>query len=185
MTTTRLRRPIDLHPDDPTNRAQLLAALKTARLAAGYGIRTLGPKLGIHLSAVAMFENDPRANPKIGAAQRYARAVHHRVILTIHDLPDPDPDDPLVRMLAGMTDHGDLVRADQLHRSRTLAHLVSVRHQTGRIQRDIATRLGVTIGAVKQIEGDRPDPMLSTYQRYTRALGGALTAHLQPAQDAP
>lgn len=168
----------DINPADLETRQELLRTLKATREHLGIPQLAVARKMGIGLAAVSRFElRNP--NPRISTVQRYARTLGHAAQLHLADLPEVDLDvhEDMLQRLARST-NPDV--ADAAHRSLAIVRLVATRHHLGLRQCDVADVIGITVNALHQIEADAADPILSTYQKYTRALGGQLTVQLQP-----
>lgn len=116
---------------------------------------------------------------QVVSLQRYAAAVGRAVVL------DPgigDPDAPTVAMwrsLANATDDPDLIHA--YARNAYAAQLVDAQDTAGMPSVALADLLGINQSATSQLRAGRRNPMVSTWQRWARALGGQLTIHLEVA----
>lgn len=179
MTTSLMRRPVDLHPTDTANRLRLIQHLADLRRAHGLRINDIGERLGLGSNVIGQFEN--RTNPKISTVQRVAHALSHRLLLLVDAPPGFGLEDPCGRVYAALAEAtGSAERRHEAQRSQTLARLVAGRRWLDYDQVTLAQHMGCSPSAVQQIEQDRKDPILSTYQRYARALGGVLLLTLQP-----
>lgn len=160
-----------LHPDDIAERHA--AARRLVELRAGLSQTAVGQILGVTGSTIHLAETSG-ADPQLDRLQRHHRALGHRLVLNPQFDPDlpADPTTAVYRTMAVDTPNPDL--ADMCHRSATLRHLIARRRWLGLSARDISTHLGRSHSWLGQIEQDVKPPMLSTYQLYTRAVGGRL-----------
>lgn len=63
--------------------AELIAALKAAREAAGVSLDTLESRTGIQKSALSRLENSKAPNPTLATLQRYATAIDRELIIAL------------------------------------------------------------------------------------------------------
>jgi transcriptional regulator with XRE-family HTH domain len=169
----------DLSPGDAAHRRWLLQRLRALRISLGCGLADVGYELHLTWSGVSKFENHPNPNPYICSVQRYLRALDHRADLRLRGLPDVEGD-PNCRF--GNSD--DPAAADAAERSLLLARLLATRKALGISQFELARRLGCDRSSLCVIEQGRQEPMLGTYQRYARALGGSLRVNVVAAPPA-
>ncbi len=146
------------HIVDAEHRLRLLRQLRNIRCANGMTLRDVGDDLHVTFGAVSAFER--HHNPRVGTAQRYARALGHRVDIRILRIPGTTP------APFGLGD------AEAVEHCRS--ELAAARQRLGLSLRDVARRMQVSRHAVRLFEIESRDPYLSTLQERTRALGGRL-----------
>ncbi len=176
-----MTRIVDLHPDDAEARVKLRLQLRDLRLRLGCSQAEAAARAGVTKSAVSLLERRGD-NPLVASVQRMARAVDHRAILRPH-LPHTLPTHPTAALLAVVEAHAaDAHTQDAYHRSAVLADLAAYRRGTGVTAREMSERWGTRrdATAVCDLEGELKEPLLASYQRYTRALGGVLHVDLEP-----
>lgn len=181
-------RVVDLHDDDTTARRTLLSDLFSLR--GNISRADVADYMGIMPRAVWGFENKPSGNRKLDVAQRYARAINHRVVLTPVDLPGPHPADVvLLDILAGLAEQDDPQRADTAYIAYVIAQLASARRAARLSRAALAAVIGCAECSMEAFEGDRVSPFISTVQRQARAIGiaagtgGWLRLHIETATD--
>lgn len=163
-----MRTPPDLHPDDPATRYGLRDMLVDTRHNYGMTQRDLAERLGRYKSTVATMERD--SHWRVSTVQRWAHALGLRLLLT-----------PAV---TGINDDLFLLRpadpdaAMAFDRRAFIESLADARRAVRMTQRILAERLGITENGVGEIEKER-DVLLSTAQRYCRALGTSLSIDLE------
>ncbi len=171
----------DPHPDDRAARLALIAQLRTIREQAGLSRTDLAQHLGITYATIAQRETKG-GNQLIHTTQAHARALGVRVVMT-PQLDPGLPEHPTTAVLRAMADGDpDPGMADSYHRSVVLHTMVAHRRWLCVSARAFAERLGLARGAggLSEMEAETHPPLLSTYQRYARALGGWLELDLQP-----
>lgn len=174
----------DLHPDDTATRRVVLVALRRARTEAGVSRTQLAEAVGSTPAAVAMRERPSVDNPRLEALQVTAEALERRLVLTPR-LPVTLPEHPEVSalwaMAAGVADPPSRFAFE---RSAVLRSMVVYRRWVGiGGPRFAQVFCGGTTGSLSQFELERKSPLLSSFQRYARALGGRLDVVLQPLQE--
>ncbi len=179
MTRT-ITRAAGLHCDDLAARHTLLSRLARLRETVdGVSQTTIGRELGISADAVRLAEQST-ADPRVDRLQRHIRAMRHQLILNPRFDPDL-PADATTAMFRAMADAAvDPDQADMYHRSAVLHHLIARRRWLGKTARDISRQLGRSDSALGQLEQDTKPAMLSSYQLYTRVVGGVLRLDLEP-----
>ncbi len=180
MTTRTIVRAAGLHPDDLAARHALLGGLAHLRETTdGVSQTTIGQALGISADAVRLAEQST-ADPCVDRLQRHLRATRHQLVLNPRFDPDL-PADNTTAMFRAMADAAaDPDQADMYHRSAVLHHLIARRRWLGKTARDISRQLGRSDSAIGQLEQDAKPAMLSSYQLYTRAVGGILHLDIEP-----
>lgn len=174
-----MKRAFDINPGDRQHRRNLQAKLRELRTYHGITQPDLGAELSLTHWAISRFElMEP--NPQILTIQRYARAIDHRARLDLHDLPDVTGD-PAVDLFTRRTKSSDPAAADDAARSLVLAQFLAARAELGISQKSAAEAMGCHPSSLCAIERGETQPLLSTYQRYARALGGKLTVAVVPA----
>lgn len=169
------------HPDDIAVRATVAAEL--IRLRTRCGTQAAHARR-IHSTgeAVSSWERKAgqphRFNPQIRTAQAYALGVDRHLALTIAGITVADSADAAT--YTALAEAADPWTALAWWRAAWRAQLVDTRHHHGVTQVELADRLGVDPAAVWQVEQGDAEPMLATWQRYVRALGGVLHLDLQP-----
>lgn len=174
MTVQPLARAAALHPDDLAARHTLLGRLGELRAnTPGVSQSTIGAELGISVEGVRQAEQ-ATADPRLDRLARHLRAVRHQLVLTPQFDPDL-PDDATTAVFRRMADAATYAEeADMYHRSAVLRHLVARRRWLGLSAREVSRKLGRSDSALSMLEQDVKPPMLSSYQIYTRAVGGVL-----------
>lgn len=160
------------HPSDHAVRNDLGEQLRTLRRDLGFTAAEVGERLLLGESAVFTFEKRMHINPTIRNVQRYARALDRTIRLQLRELDMP-------RLRVGY--HADAEAADRSHRLALLNQMLDVRERDGITQARIGAHMGIGFNGVSSIEGFFSEPRLTTYQRYARALGGWLSAHVVDA----
>lgn len=171
---------MDLHPDDLANRQRLAQQLLDIRETAGISAGRLAAILGYRDHA-GVRQMERRATWQVGTVQRWARALGHRLTLTINSLTIPNDGDVLAAMYAATLADPNLppARAD-------LLLLRQVVNDLARIRRSMmsAPAFGRLIGlddkSVLWRETNPDGARLSSLQRVARGLGGSLTPGLTP-----
>jgi transcriptional regulator with XRE-family HTH domain len=169
----------DLHPDDAEARVKLRLQLRDLRRRSGLTAEQTAHNIGCTIAALYLTEQrDSRI--LLERAQRHARGLHHQLILH-PTLPHTLPPHPTEAAFAAMADTGGRL-SDEHHRAAVLTHLVAYRRWIGLSARDIAERCGNGRdgSSTSQLEAGLKPALLSTLQRYTRALGGVLHIDLEP-----
>jgi transcriptional regulator with XRE-family HTH domain len=175
----------DLNPGDLTARRNITRKLRDLRIELGIPQNEIADAMWITFSAVSKFELRNPPNPHISQLQRYARALSRTIRLHLEHLPADPTGDPEGHLLARLEQSTDPTKADQAHRARTLHRLITARKRLNISQKDLAGRLNTTPSALCLVEAAADDPLLATYQRYARALGGRLATriHTEPSTD--
>lgn len=170
MTKTGPRAPH--HPNDIASRRELARQLRRVRERLGMTQLDVAEDLGVVKSAVQKMESATGRDAVIATVQRHGRALDHAVRFRLLDLDAAElPSYP----------HLTPADADSRHRVDIRTQLVDVRHALGMSQAVVAQGMGVWYQAVHQVESGVSEPLLSTFQRYARALGGRLVARVVPA----
>lgn len=163
----------DLHPDDLAMRVMIRDLLIHYRTRDGIGQRELAKRMGLTQGAVSKFERG--TSWLVSSLQRRAGVHDRRLVVRLVGLPEP-PDEVLA--LAAMRPT-DPVRAEAWDRAAVAAELAAARNTLGVTQEQVGEVLGCGKRAVAYIEGDDKDALLVSWQRYCRALGGALWVGLE------
>lgn len=178
MTATTARKgAYRRHPDDDHANQAILARLRAARVAAGLGTFAVDRAIGVAQSSTWLIEHSH--NPMISTLQRYARILGRELTLTPAGLRI-DGGDPDVAILAAV--HAatvDPAKRDALHIQWYAAVLRAARIQARVKTRVVAGRVGVRWCRIAEWERAEKDPLLATYQAWTRALGGVLVPELK------
>lgn len=74
---------------------------------------------------------------------------------------------------------------DTEERSRILSALVRLRKTMGLSQTEVARRMSTTQSSVSDLENGKTDPLLSTLQRYARAVTGRVRVRIEMPTDCP
>lgn len=172
-----MTRTVDIEPGDRYHREHLAAKLTQLRVAEGHTQAQLAELMYLERTAVSRFERG--TNPLIGTVQRYARTLNHIARLRTAGLPDVS-DDVEVALWRNLAANTDPAKADRAARAALLAELVAARHALGISQRDQAAVMRCDPTSVCEIERGDNEALLSTYQRYARALGGRAFVRLDP-----
>lgn len=168
----------DLHPGDAAHRRDLVAELRALRIDACLSYADVASASYVHRTTGGHFERDEQCH-HIVTVQRYTRAVGHVADLVLHGIVAPATAN--VRTYAAVAASSrDPEAVDAATRSLCIARLTAARRSCGLTRTALGTRMGITGDAVHRIEAERYEPLLSTYQRYARALGGWLTVELRP-----
>lgn len=140
---------IGSHPEatDAQVRCEVVHALAAARRAAGMTQAAVAASMGVHFSAVSIFEASNRGHaPKLGSLQRYARALGGR--LTAQIIPAPPVDEVKLKLVeAGRETFGSLTAAEQV----ALFRQHSGRHAGTDGLRTLGNRWGVSGSRMSQI----------------------------------
>jgi transcriptional regulator with XRE-family HTH domain len=171
----------DLHPDDTEARVKLRLQLRDVRRQAGYTVAEAADRIGITKGALSLHERRGD-NPLVASVQRNARGFDHRLHLR-PELPHRLAVHPTAAVLRDLAAHAtDPHDEDAYHRSAILADLAAYRRWVGITARDMSGRWGTRADgtAVCDLEQEVKEPLLASFQRYTRALGGVLHIDLEP-----
>jgi transcriptional regulator with XRE-family HTH domain len=160
------------NPDDVASRRELAKRLRQVRENLGMTQRDVADDIGVTAGMVRRIECFHSRDPIIVTVQRHARgldrAVRFRLILDgaadLPEYPTLPPSD-----------------ADARHRADVLGQLTAARHRFGLTQAMVGAAMGATKDVVQVIESGAHEPLLSTFQRYARALGDRLAAQVVPA----
>ena len=163
-----MRTPPDLHPDDAAVRQALRDMLVELRQRAGLTQRDLADRCGVGKSLVAQWELAD--GWMVSSLQRWALGLGYRLVLRPDGLPYTD-----VSVMRPV----DETAAAEWDRLALLDALRSAREELGVSTAALADALGVTGGAVRQLEAGR-DLLLASAQRYCRGLGGVLAVEVEP-----
>lgn len=156
--------PQDLDPADLEIRIGLRDLLLTRRHQLGWSQAALATVLGMEPSAVAYWEG--ASSWRMTSVQRWAGCLGGVLLAFPGGEPPERPERP------GGTEGW------AWDRRQLLADLRSARRAAGVTQRQLAGRIGITDGAVRQLEHGT-NVRLCTAQRYVRALGGELWIGVQ------
>lgn len=172
----------DVYPDDLQARHTVLAALRTLRHAQHMSMADVAEQLGVNEKAVHLNEKKLH-DPRIARLQAHLRALNHR--LRMRPIFDPDlPADRTTALFAHLADaEPDSVHADSHHRSAVLRHLVARRRWLDLTAQQVSASIDRSPSLISRIEMETKEPMLSSYQRYARALGGWLRLDLEHVPD--
>ncbi len=171
----------DLHEDDRQARTKLRLQLRDLRTQAGYTTAQAAAAAGITPSTLSLYERRGD-NPLVANVQRNARAVDHRLILR-PELPHTLPAHPTAAILHDLAERAtDPHAQDAYHRSAVLSDLAAYRRWAGITAREMSAVWGARrdATAVCALEQEAKEPLLASYQRYARALGGVLHLDLEP-----
>ncbi len=171
----------DLHPDDAEARIKLRLQLRDLRRQGGLSQAAAAARIGVTKDTWSLHERRGD-NPLAASAQRYARAVDHRLILR-PQLPHQLPTHPDAAVLADLAQRaGDPRTQDAYHLTAILAELAGYRRWLGYTAREMSERWGTRrdATAVCDLEGQIKAALLASVQRYARSLGGMLHLDLEP-----
>lgn len=176
-------KPIDLHPEDLAARIRLRHGLVALRHLAGWSQRDLSTELGLTPTALGWWERQPEANSLTVTFARYAAVFNHQIRIVPVGV---GVETPVSRNYTAMAAaQRDLVEAHRFEMAAVVEQLVAYRRSEGISHLDMGRRLGRDDSSISQLErGIRDNPRLSSWQRYTRALGGHLNVGLVPAEGA-
>jgi transcriptional regulator with XRE-family HTH domain len=170
-------RPADLHADDTAARAALRELMVRLRQDAGLTQPDLASRLGITRSSVNDMER--ATSWAVRRVQAWCRALNHQLVLSVDGIAVPARPDlwaELYTVAAAPSDAG----RDRLHLLATVHDLIRAREALGWTGEELARRAGVHGRAIRQWEDSPDGSMVSSVQRYARALGGALTLTVVP-----
>lgn len=172
------------HPDDVAAQRRLLTELITIRLTVTTQ-EQVADQLGITFHGVSVFEQQRAATAHCATISAYARAVDRRVEYRAAGIPWPKFELPktadLLAQAGATVDPGEY---DALMLEYVVRRAAAARRWLGLRAGDVGAAMGVSASAVNQVEtGGHGLPMLSTLQRYLRAIGGRLETrlHVVPA----
>lgn len=167
----------DLDQADMAARVVLCGQLRDLRKAAGLSGESVARSAGFgNLGAVRTLERQTSwLAPK---AQRWARGLDHVLRLQITGLTVAD-DTPDSLVLKWTTTFGG-TDEDHMHLLVIANDLVRTRLAAGISRVEMAERCGVTEGAIRDWEDAPAVSLLRLFQRYGRALGGAIHLDVQP-----
>ncbi len=171
----------DLHADDREARTKLRLQLRDLRRQAGHTVAEAAHRAGITPSTLSLYERRGD-NPHVVNVQRNARSLNHRLVLR-PDLPHNLPTHPTAAILHDLAEQTTEPHLqDVYHRSAVLSDLVAYRRWLGITAREMSAAWGTRpdATAVAGLEAEVKEPLLASYQRYARALGGVLHLDLEP-----
>lgn len=167
---------IDIDPADLAARVELRTQLHGLRKDMDLSGENVARLCGFgNLGAVRSLER--RTNWEVWRLQRWARGLDR--MLRLHIIGLTLPDDDITSMVLRATTAFGARDEDDLH-LRIVAHDL-IRTRKAMFSRpEMASRCGVTEGAVRDWEAQPQSSVVRLYQRYARALGGTVTLELQP-----
>lgn len=168
------------HHVDVQHRRGLVHKLRDLRRQLGVRQVDLADELNLTDHAISRWERLPNPNPHLHTVQRYARAIDHRIDLRLLRLPKV-PDSPDMREQRRRAASLNPRVADNGAVALVRDTLVATRRHMGIRLRDVGDSMGCSLYCVSTYEGGETGRLLSTYQRYARALDGRLVARVVPA----
>jgi transcriptional regulator with XRE-family HTH domain len=170
MTKTGPRAPH--YPADIASRRALAQRLRQIRVDLGMTQLDVAEDIGVSESVISKAESFQIQDSIVANVQRHARGLDRAIRFRLLRLDASDlPEYP----------HLSPSEADARHRTDLLRQLADVRRARSLSQADVAARMGLYVTAVGKIEATDRELLLSTYQRYARALGGRLGIRVVPA----
>ena len=162
------RRVTDIHPDDETARRRFLDGIRQRREELGLSQFAAAARLTGEFRRGAWNRFEVRvadltqsANPKVSTLQAYGDVLDMRPVVTIVGLVVPDTMATAVY---------EAMHTALGERMAVMSRLVAAREHLGYSLADLAPAMRVTGSAIRQME-EAGDSLLSTWQRYARALG--------------
>lgn len=168
---------VDLHPDDLAARIDVRVALRQRRHDRGLSAEAVSRRAGFaYASAVRDLEDE--TSWETWRVQQWARGLDE--VLRLHiDGVEIAADDTASLVLKAATPFGGFDE-DQLHLQVVAADLIRTRKAMGVTRSALARRCGVGERALRGFENSPLKSLLRIYQRYGRALGGAVRLDLDP-----
>lgn len=168
----------DMHPDDRAHVEAVVAEIHGHRRRLNLTVADCAERVGLNRNSIRAAETE--TNRRTGTLQQYAYAVDMRLVFHLDGLPHVE--DPAAATLTRTARQAsDWRRRHSFERAALGAQLGAVRRHLGLTQKDMlaaAERGGSFISDLEQHSAD--DPVLSSYQRYARALGGMLRMRVLP-----
>ncbi len=168
----------DLHPDDHAARVRIHRQLRQLRRDTGMRRRDVADRMGMDPANLGRLERNGADQSRAVTIAAWARALDHRLVLTLDGYPPPCPwrrqeQTPRMNVIAALLETRNVAAfgGEDAYRIAALTvDLIGVRNACGVSQRALAAQLNVSEACVSQFENGITESLLALLQRYARGI---------------